>query len=463
MRCRINKRAKTKFGKGLSAEKTAYIEYEFNKRRNKREVRQRALANEIGRPSFAIASELVNHPPFATDGQNKTAKVQTAGTLLMNILLGASHGGKLEQSNEAAKTLRAALDDGSLDTQSTVEALRILAMNAEIMKGINAGLSIVDADDDSSGDEKTHETTQPAESPAASIRLQSVANSQDATEIIKALNAATALLNQMGDTKAYASPYSNPSPQATAVNGTGPLALNGSAQLPENSEPAGGHSPDQSQIDALLALANGGSLTDDEDDKTIADPDEIGAQQFDLSGQPQTDTDVTATLQRIINQSVKERNGGYSSNDWHMSGVNTFSDPYEAQSVRNWAATLQSLFAQAGVSINTVIPAAQGYATSQLYAHLSSRARPNPPLGSKKPYGHVSSIGNNIPTQQRVIANPANLSQNQHPTGFPLRIASSSSRNNMGFSMRAKNPEELLKIQSYGFPPLPGSRPGDKN
>ena len=465
LKCRINKRAKAKFGIASSAEKTAYVEIEFNKRRNKREKKQRARAIEAGEfPSYVIAPELGDRI-FSSQNPNLSSQVQTAGNLLMNALFGVGSDGNKRAAAEAAAALRAALEDGTLDSKPFIEALKVMALNAELMQGINSKLDDGDDEDHEalSGDENEPQPLHSAAAHEESVTPQSSTSQQQSSEIIKALNAATALLNQMTDTKAYASPYGNPPPPPTAaaeINGSRATKINGTESTSSTND-TNKHGLDQSQIDAILSLANGGSLTDDEDDKTIADPDEDNAQDLDLSGMPRVDMEITATLQRIIKQFTTDRNGVLASSE--PPTVSTGDLAADANgSVEQQAVALNKLYMQAGVSINTIMPAAQSQAISQFFVNLSNRARSSPPSGGINP-AHAGTYGNTAQMQQRMLANPGIFGQPQYQPQHPLLPSVLTPRATVvGPPVRTITPEEQLKIKSYGFPPLPGSRPGAK-
>ncbi|MCJ1243907.1 hypothetical protein MMC30_001104 [Trapelia coarctata] len=470
LRCRINRLAKSKFGVAPSTEKSAYIEAEFNKRRNKRERKQRARAIAAGEaPSSAIAPELRDRI-FSSASLNIPKEVETIGILLLNALFGGGNNSDEGQTAEAAKALGAAIKEMSPSPQVFIEAFKLMAKNSELMHGINAKMHYDGQDDEPmSGDDNGIQPLQTTRTRSASASSQGSALNHQSQEKIWALNAATALLNQISDTKVYASPYSNPPPPppaaaastdtykspysnpppapavpSTSRNGHEPNKTNGTGPPSDSKQAGDGHGLDQSQIDALLALANGGSLTDDEDDKTIADPDEIGGRQLETPGSPQTDNDIAATVQQIINQLT--------------------TDPKEGQSTagkQEQAATLQSLWTQAGVVINTIIPAAQSHATSQLYAHLSSQAKSNAPGGTIP--AHAGVYGNPTQIQHRSIADPG-ISGPSFAQHYPIppSVGSNPRVQVFGLPVRHRNPEELKKIKTYGFPPLPGSRPGAK-
>ena len=385
----------------------------------------------------------------------------------MNALFGVGSDGNKRATAEAAAALRAALEDGTLDSKPFIEALKVMALNAELMQGISSKLDNGDDEEQEalSGDENESQPLHSAAVHEDSSTPQSSNSQQQSSEIIKALNAATALLNQMTDTKAYASPYGNPPPlpqplAAMETNGSKATEMDGAGST---SSPNGTnkHGLDQSQIDAILSLANGGSLTDDEDDKTIADPDEDNAQDLDLSGMPQVDMEITATLQRIIKQFTTERNGVLASSEppTVSTGDHT-ADPNG--SVEQQAVALNKLYLQAGVSINTIMPAAQGQAISQFFVNLSNRARSSPPSGGINP-AHAGMYGNTAQMQQRMLANPGIFGQPQFQPQHPLLPSALLPRATVAaLPARTITPEEQLKIKSYGFPPLPGSRPGAK-
>ena len=465
LRTRIKKRAKSLYGDYHSNEKSAWVEQEYIKRRSKRESRARSTARR-----FKQFSGVSIHPdvrstlfsPTNQDGAVGDPSLQHTGDLLLNALLC-----KGKRDGDHSIEFQRAIKNGSISPKSLDRAIRIIAQNPDIMQEIKTLLDDIEEDegiDATSGEDNGTPPMQSTEmQPATAGHFPPVAETQS-TDVIRALNAATALLNEMADTKVYVTPYANPPPRNVATNGA--LTVNGTDRKKTRGttkQAMSGHGLDQSQIDALLALANGGSLTDDEDD--LDEGQDTNGNSSDQPGPAQTDSAITATLQRIINHLMAERSGGI---DRGLAPTSSLVEAYGSQAVRDQAATLQSLFSQAGVSINTIIPRAQSHATSQLYANLSTRARSSTPSGGINP-AHAGSYGNTAQMQQRMLANPGIFAQAQHFQKRPLEAAKSSSRGNMvGLPVRAstparsKNPEELRKIKTYGFPPLPGSRPGAK-
>lgn len=444
------------------------MESEFNKRRTKRESkeRQRGFGNSEF-PGFPIATDLGSTLFSAADNDSQH-ETNAAGILLSNVLLGPGRNGR--SNTEAAAALKSALADDSVDPRPFIEALRTMATSQDVMNGINEVLRYEGDDDEAdtlSGDENADLVVQPTELRSGAAAEHAPQTNDQETDIIKALNAATAILNEMTETKSqtYTTPYGNPPPQSeingfTAVNGVNGVnganaqKSNGIAKLSSSRPVVNDHGLDQSQIDALLALANGGSLTDDDDDNTIADGLESVGQQPDQTSTPQPDSDITATLQLIVSQLMAERNGDNGHIQRGLAVSTSQADRYGLNSAKDQAATLQSLFHQAGVSINTIIPAAQSLATSQLYARLSNRARSSTPMGGGINPAHASAYGNTAQMNQRMLARPGVF-------GNPLQQATSSSRGNVvGPPLRARSAEEMKKVKSYGYPPLPGSRPG---
>ena len=388
-------------------------------------------------------------------------EVHSIGSLLLKTLV-LTGSDKDPQSNaELTNALRVTLQSEKLNYDSLVQALTIIASHPGIREGIKGLLDVGgDSDDlDSvSGDENENQPEQAANAPTR----QAPITSQQSNEIIRVLNAASALFNDLANTKEYVTPYGDPPPKSGNVNEYGKHKSNGNAVSSSLQEAPSERSLDPSQIDALLALANGGSLTEDDDDKTIADPDELNGQPLDDEGKSQTDTDVAATFQRIVHE-IAERNSGHCSNGRRGFPISkSIADSYGSQSTKEKAATLLSLFSQAGVTINTIIPAAQSHATSQLYAHLSSRARSSTPSGGINP-AHASAYGNTAQMNQRMLLKPGFLGQPNYVQTQPLQTLNSTSKGNIrGAPPRLKDPEEQRKIMTYGFPPLPGSRPGAK-
>lgn len=427
---------------------------------------------------------------FSSNGTEGSNETNAVGTLLLNTLEGIRNSGVKTSNHEAAAALTSALKDASTNPGPFIEAFCALGAAPEVVNAINATLKassgFPNADFEFSDPNSAQASAASGSSvandreiaPVASQRTEirgGVGNSpamnlttQPNSDVIKALEAATNILNDIagGNSDTYVTPYGNPPTASDRNNSTtshgvsiqdvGKQRLNYTV---ESKQVVAGPSLDKSDIDDFLKLAAGGSMSDEEDDAMSDAPDDTSPP-AGPSPAPQLDGDVGATLQRIINELMTERQGGQNPlyvDDRHGLSVNTSpTDFYGTATARDQATALKRLFAQAGISINTIIPAAQSHATSQLYAHLSSRANRFPTSGGGINPSHASAYGTTAQMTERMLARPGTSFQ-------ALQPAPSASRGNVvGPPVRARNPEELRKIQDYGFPPLPGSRPGRK-
>ena len=461
-----------------------FLESEFAKRREKRE---RRASSETHLPDFALEADLAARI-FSTNGTHGSNETTAAGTLLLNTLGGIRNNGGKNASRDAAAAFKSALKDASTNPRPFIEALRALAASQEVMSAVNTTLKACSgstyADLASVSRNSPQALATPGCSPVNGREMSSIAFQKSGTRggvgdspgsnsstlsnshVIRALEAATNILHDIagGSSDTYVTPYGNPPSDrngSTMSNGVGTHDVgvphvNNAVEL---KQAAAGPCLDKSDIDDFLKLAAGGSVSDEEEDAMSDAPDDIRPP----SGQTPThqlDGDVGATLQRIINELMTEGQGSQNPlyvDDRRGLSINTSqADLYGTATAKNQASALKRLFAQAGVSINTIIPAAQSHATSQLYAHLSSRANRFPTSGGGINPSHASAYGNTAQMTQRMLARPGTSFQ-------ALQPAPSASRGNVvGPPVRARNPEELRKIQDYGFPPLPGSRPGQK-
>ena len=421
-----------------------FMETEFAKRVEKRRNKEKR-GYEF--PGFSISSE-VGNALFSNPGDLVTLETNAAGTLLFNTLLSVRNHNNGHTNRESAAALKASLDDESVSRRPFIEALRILAGNSELinsiktaLKGyvpvhddidINSGANT--ANGDTSRNNKSPDlimqssTTQPVIPEYQTVDLTSQQNSHE----VRVIHAMTKAINDMSEARSdtYITPYANPPKAALpndlfTTNGVTTQNMNGIFDSTSSKPVGNSHGSDQSQIDSFLALANGGSLHDNGDD----DAQDTTSQQVDSNGSPQRDIDISAVLQRIIDQHAAE---------------------YGFDSGEKQAKKLQALFAEAGISINTIIPAAQGYATSHLYAHLAIKARFSG--GGINP-AHASTYGNTIQMNQRVLSKPGAISQ-------PARNTTTMWRTDGTPPYRAKSVEEMRKIRLYGYPPIPGRRPG---
>lgn len=288
----------------------------------------------------------------------------------------------------------------------------------------------------------------------------------EADDAVRALKAATNILSHIaaGVPDNYVTPYGNSSrlniPLTRAISN----GVNGhETVIVDSNKPLCAEGPpDRTQIDNLLRLAAGGFQSDDEDgdEDILHSGSDDGSQQENqlLSAQP--DIAVSATLQRIVNELMADSDGG---NDPSNASVgrglsvgSSQTDHVGFVTAKEQAAALKRLFFQAGVSINTIIPVAQSLATSQLYAHLSNRANRFAGSGGGINPAHANAYGNTAQMTQQMLA--------RHGASLQfLRAAPFDSRGNViGKPIRKRTAEEIKKIEGYGYPPLPGSKIGEK-
>ncbi|KAI9797674.1 MAG: hypothetical protein M1833_005335 [Piccolia ochrophora] len=468
LRCRINKRAKQIWGSKQPAERSAWIEAEFNKRRAKRESKEKVRSFDEMPNDFAFFSPGFGSALFPAPGVGPQGETNAAGLLLANALLGVGSDGAGPNAG-AANALKAALEGGTVDPKPFTEALRAMAGNPEIMRGINAilggysGFEDNDVNDVNSGDEdavgvlQTTETQDRKQQPASSNEVASLGEGDDQEDIVKALNAATAMLNQMNEAREEEG-------HSKALNGeaNGFTAINGETdfEMPKALSPDAGsleQGLDQKQIDALLTLANGGAPL-----REMQEADQ-GDQHQDSANGSHQDNDISATLQRIIQQVMAQKDDedptGVSKEKPPTNGVEASPshssqpanlDPFGV--AKNPALALSSLLHCAGMSINTVIPAAQSHATSQLYARLSNHSRSSTPSGGGINPAHASAFGSTMAMNQKLLARP-NAFNRPLQQGQPAARAAAPAT-----PPKQPNPTEDKRIKSFGFPPMPGSR-----
>ncbi|KAI9766619.1 MAG: hypothetical protein M1840_006430 [Geoglossum simile] len=468
LRCRINKRAKKLYGVGQSPAKSAWMEAEFNKRRAKREAKERNRS--FDGDNFAFAPGFGKNL-FPTSGDGPQRQTNLAGILLANALLGLGTNGK-GPDQDAANALKAALENGSVDPKPFIEALQVMASHPDIMNGINAILKegyddYEDGGDLGSGDEDFGGIMETTEKDVPEEHDPQV-DDNDQNEIIKALNAATAMLNEMNQIPANGDAAAGEINGFTAINSS--EKCKGKERERRPSLATNGHALDQVQIDELLALANGGSLTGDtEENESVADTiEENPTQAKEQPEGPQPDNDISAALQSIIQQVLGQQGGGEfpTSNVLKRPATDNESgfglkrrrqssshpEPYAKNST---AMALTSLMKGAGMAINTVIPAAQSQATSELYTRLSHHSRSSTPSGGGINPSLASSFGTTASMNQRVLAKPNHYHRPLYTanTAAPRRIATP-------VVSKQKREEEEKKAWSFGFPPLPGGVPG---
>jgi hypothetical protein len=319
-----------------------------------------------------------------------SSDIQNTAALLLNTLNGVEDDEDLGANATYIPALKTALDDGLSEFSAFRDAMLLLASNKDLIISIQKDLDrFGGANGSITGNLNENTPSLSPDDEGMSLHSISSRNLKPPGVIMTALNSANALLYEMMDTQShtYFSPYSRPLPAklpTQSVEYVSPYAKSGLSSVGATPMPSDIEMTDSNRlddvdgaaVDALLALANGGSLDhEDEDDKTIADTDETvdgrdqSPQLMELSDMPQTDIPVAHHLQRVINQAIIDR----TDLEIPVTTERGTSIPY-GQSVEEQAATLQTLLAEAGTCLNTRVPKAQGQVISQFYAHISSRA-----------------------------------------------------------------------------------------
>ena len=450
------------------------MEAEFNKRRAKRESKDRYRYFGDGFSGFPFGSEL-GSSLFPTPGVGPQGETNAAGLLLANVLLGAGSDGHGPNAG-AADALKRALSMSTADPRHFTEALRAMAANAEVMNGINAVLGASSGYEDAefnSGDEDVVGSVLGREAQAELMKRESNLDEGigKESEIVEALNAATAMLNKMNAARGEDVAREGQG-DVEDVNEVGRTERVGSVGAVEERSSGGEGSTkeqglDQAQIAALLAMTDNGTALQDMSSNELSEG---------QVNEGPSDSDISSTLQKIM-QDVTARRREHASlsseEQWRIqlqSSSSSLSSTQQRQPSNRARArnmTLSSLLQCAGLStINTLIPAAQSQATSQLYARLSDnhphrhhhqpaqvRASPEASRGGVNP-AHASAYGNTMELNRRLLARPNAFSRPLHRMEGNVVLAAGGGRK--------RSAEEEWKIRSFGYPPFPGERIGQR-
>lgn len=442
----------------------AWIENEFNKRRAKREYRERYRSFDEGFKGFGFPPGF-GQSLFPAPGVGPHGDDNAAGVLLANVLMGA---GNEEQgtNSSAAHALKAAIERGTLDPESFREALRAMAANPDILNSINAALSVPSAYGDgeaNSADEDESGMFPPTRGPTGENGNNTVETevAGEENEIIKALNAATAMLNQMNEARQDGK---GPDDIESEVNGCVEPEMGGGKSKESSTDDDRGEKLvyENGQNNTQTASAQEGSSQEREHDIEEPGQPEKDEDSTGHINETEQDTDISVTLQHVLQQVMGEKrpepgtssathcNAQPSASNQHNK---TYSRSRSFISSNDPAQALSSLLHCAGMSINTVIPAAQSYATSQLYARLSGQSRSTSFSIGINP-AHASAYGNTAAMNRRLLAQPHTFmrlipTEANHSTAAPVDV-----------SRKKRSAEEEKMARSYGFPPLPGMRLG---
>ena len=471
LRSRLNREAKQKFGPTSSAKKSAWIEAEFLKRRNKLEMKQRLLASQAGAyPELKVARE-VRDFMIAKDS-TLSRKGQQIRTLVVDLLF-PKHGNKsMKVLRRTAKAFLAAVDDSEPGKNEILSAvLKGIAETSEAMKAIKAEV----ATDEIGVDEifvsksvapsrlQTDATSQatspksPANLPVATTvttRASSEDNEAETGKMMKAINDAVAILAQINDAKAKPSSQNNARQERNS-------------QTKRVKQPQAGI-----DLDAFLVTANAGPLSgmpneNDQvkagnDDETIPDADDEEDQDASNSVGDSPDSAVWSSINQLINQLVSKR----LEFDAKTRNKNGFNAQGQAQKARKF---LENANLRANFAMTKANSEAISYLYTQLVGLLSSETQlPEELAVGDDDLGDTNNgpePATSIPDKRAPTKEPIPRMRSPPPPPPPKSLPPLSAKYNPPLSSPSqqsgvRTEEEQRKIRSYGFPPLPGRKIG---
>ena len=428
LRCRVYKLAKAKFGDETSPAAQAFIQSEFQRRRSRRQVRQQHRTTAAGAlPQFAVSLAPTNP---STSVSNSIAP---------------------DTTNHA-------------------------------QRATDAGGSWVE-------NNASHDTEGAARTPEDSFLTDGGTNNEAAPAahsdgIVQAINNVLATLGDLANPRPYQSPYVKPPTTRQDEVSTTQPASNGGAPRSSNSQEA---PISMAQIDAFLALANGGSLSDDEDededdDETISEPssekegpEESGSGARDVVDR---DTEMETFADNLVDQLASNRAGG---------SVGVPASPtaaYAEEAANEQATRVRNDLPNAGLVVNAVVPAAQGEALSRLYGYMAHQATPAPtprrpsvvmetPSPAARPASqgaeNATSAGNS--PRPGIFRTPAarraavRMREQADKLNARQGSAAAAGVEAAGAEAGGEGPEkppdkQEKKVRSFGFPPVAGAQGG---
>ena len=206
-------------------------------------------------------------------------------------------------------------------------------------------------------------------------------------------------------------------------------------------------------IDWLLAVGNGGKIPTPNKNTRMSSP--------SRSSSSQTDAQVQTEVSRIIDQIMLYK-------DWrgHPGGT-TKQLFYASAEGQRLAAELRRLMAIAKPVLNTIIPLAESQARLRFYQQLESHA-----IKEKRDREIQEGINRfyGAPVQMQPWGPPpAGIPVVGFPipptlrSNGPVQVPFVRRGNVITAPPGGRNPEEEKKAETYGYPPMPGSRPGDSH
>jgi hypothetical protein len=391
---------------------------EYQKRRAKRENKERTRSYDAETPGFSFAPGL-GDSLFPSPGVGPQGDTNQAGLLLANALLGGEPGTS-EQSVSAAHALKAALQAGTVKARHLNEALRVMAGDPDVMKGINRILGN-DNDDDGSGDEVSHTIRPSIETPHGLSVIPDRGDND--SHITDAISAATAMVN------------GQPNPQNSNVSGIGFTPVN----IPTTTQPASSiesYGLDQSQIEALLALENGRLISASEgQDGDQANP--SSAHISDESDSYDNDFGISAGMQHMIKSGFKSTS---TNPDGQSERLQSSSNEPASQVLQNQTHDKINSFLDTNLYPST---------TLQIYH----------PLSSESPADQPSLTTVRRSTQASAFGSPASMNRKLLARNSPFDRSQTVPRAATPSKRRPKTADEERRVKAFGYPPGPGANP----
>ena len=209
-------------------------------------------------------------------------------------------------------------------------------------------------------------------------------------------------------------------------------------------------------IDWLLTMSNGGKVPRPSKKRRTRSP--------SISPPSQADEKVQMESSRIIDEITLYR-------DWlGHPGATLKQLFYASAEAQRLAAELRRLMAIAKPVVNTIMPLAESQARLRFYQQLESRAikekrdREVVQQGMHRFYGPPMQIQQWVPPPPALgrpivpLPRPAPL-----PSNVPMEVPFVRRGNVIAAPPGGRNIEEEKKAETYGYPPMPGSRPGDSD
>lgn len=201
-------------------------------------------------------------------------------------------------------------------------------------------------------------------------------------------------------------------------------------------------------IDWLLTVGNGGKI-----------PTPRKKTRYSRNSSFQADVKVQTEVSRIINQIMLCK-------DWRgYAGATPKQLFYASAEGQRLAVELKRLMAIAEPMVNTIVPSAESQARLRFYQQLESRAIKEKrdceiQEGMNRYYGAPVQMQQWVPppVESSVVQFPDPPAL---PSNVPMEGPVVRRGNVIAAPPGGRNIEEEKKAETYGYPPLPGSRPGD--